>query len=349
MKIGIITVYNSVNSGSYWQANALQKFMANRNNEVYFLKRPEKGSSASFCKKTGRIIKRLVKFQYKEALVFFKTFKEFKKANKSFKVININDSIVKELDLIIIGSDTIWNFDSSYFEKNYEFFFAKHFNDKPIITYAGSAANTSVDKFLKNGEIKKLISKWNKISVRDKHSQAVFEKLTDKKIELVCDPTFLIDKIDYEKYVVKPMDKDYIFLYLFENLSENQKIQLKDFAKLNNLKIISGTNSCTFCDKTIINSPYNFLNYMFYADYVITDTFHGTIFSVNLQKQFAVIDRQKIKVNELLDRLELKDRLIEDKNIKEVLDNELDYSNKSEINKFKTSSRIFLENCLENR
>lgn len=346
MKIGIITVYNSINSGSFWQAKSMQEFLINRNNEVYFVKRPVKGSSVCLLQKAKKVIKKLIKFQFKQALTLLKTFKEFKKAKLSFRIINSSNKIIKDLDLIIIGSDTVWNLDSDYFKKHYKFFFADNFKDKKIITYAGSVANTSVEEFLKREDIKDLVNKFNLISVRDEHTKEVLQELTDKEIYLVCDPTFLIDKAEYKKYIKKTIDEEYIFLYLFKDLSEEYKKQLIDYAYRNNLKIISGTNESNFCDETIVNTPYNFLSYMYYAKYVITDTFHGTAFSINLKKQFVVINRQKNKVNELLKRLKLNDRLVDDVKIDELFNQKIDYVKNDEIHKFKRNSMDYIDRIL---
>ena len=68
------------------------------------------------------------------------------------------------------------------------------------------------------------------------------------------------------------------------------------------------------------------MQYMLAADYVITDTFHGTAFSMNLEKRFAVIDRGKNKVNELLEQYGFLDRLsINDNQLEQILDTPIDY------------------------
>ena len=114
---------------------------------------------------------------------------------------------------------------------------------------------------------------------------------------MVCDPTLLMSEKDYLEISKDVKEKyKYIFLYLFEDLSKTQGDKLKEFAKNNNLKIISGKSNNYYCsDKHIINAPQTFLNYMSNAEYVITDTFHGVIFSTNLEKNIWLLIEKKSK------------------------------------------------------
>ena len=122
--------------------------------------------------------------------------------------------------------------------------------------------------------------------------------------------------------------KIHILLYLFKDLTKNQSEELKRFAQENNLKIISGTNNYSCCDKCIVNAPQSFLNYMIKADYVITDTFHGAIFSTNLQKRFIAINRNKQKVNNFIKSVNLEERLVEtDSSIIELMQKPINYDN----------------------
>ncbi len=173
--------------------------------------------------------------------------------------------------------------------------------------------------------IKEYLNNMKAISVRDKATYDIVKKITNRKIDVVCDPTFLLTKEDYKKEIGNKLNDNYIFVYLFSNLNSSLVQKIKDFAKSRNLKIISGTNNYNWCDDCVINNPINFMNSIYYADYVITDTFHGTIFSINFEKQFIVLNKKKNKVNELLKNFNFEDRLFEENSNIEILDEKIDY------------------------
>lgn len=345
MKVCVVTVYNSINSGSYWQAKALEMFLENNNHEVYYYKRNNKGASASNKKIFERSLVLLFKLKFKELKNYLNTIKGFKKCKNNFKIIDKND--IGKMDLIILGSDTIWNIDTKYFLNNKETYFGGIFPKNNVISYAASIANTKLSTFEKYSEINGWLNNLDKIGVRDIYTKEVIEKLTNKNIDVVCDPTLLLSKEDYSLLANDVIDSNYIFIYLFNDLNEKQINELKEFAKSNSLKIISGTKNFSWCDKYIINSPHNFLNYMMHAKYIITDTFHGTVFSVNLNKNFVVINRNKNKVNEFLNKCTLGNRLVSKENIAKKLENNIKYLEVNKIlNQYRNESIEFLNKKL---
>ena len=350
MKVCIVTVYNSINSGSYWQAKALGMTLEKMGIEVVYLKRNNgNGSSSSIISKFKEIIKKCIKYGFKEAKRQIKMFKEFDESHKGFKVIPNQKKSFDDIDYFILGSDTIWNLDSNYFLKNYKIYFGGVFEDKKVISYAASVGNTSLETIKKFDDIPTMLNKMQKVAVRDIETFNIVKEVSNNSVEMVCDPTLLISKDDYSNIELNPKDEKYIFLYLFSPLSEIHVNQLKEFAKKNNLKIISGVTYFSYADKCIVNAPNSFLNYMLYADYIITDTFHGTIFSINLEKNFVAIDRDKKKVTDDMKRFELDDRLIKE-NIKleEMFNQSINYENTRKIlYKVREDSIKFLKESLK--
>lgn len=348
VNVCIVTVYNSINSGSYWQAYALRCFLKSIGCNVFFYKRPASpGSSASTSFKIKKIAKAVLKAEFKRAVRIKQIYDEFYECQKIFNTVEYPD--LNTIDLVILGSDTIWNISDSYFANNICLFWGKLFEGKNVISYAGSIANTPIDKIMLHPEIPRIVAKWDKISVRDKWTFNAFENITTKEIIKVCDPTFLLDKADYLKMVSKPKEPPYIFLYLFDDLNLQQVSELINFAKDKRLKIISGIDRDKISDKVIINAPKSFLQYMSFAEYVITDTFHGAAFSINLEKQFVVVDRNKNKVNELLEQVQLEDRVLRiDKELKDILNETIDYERcRTMLQKIKIVSKKFLMNEVE--
>lgn len=352
MKLSIVTVYNSINSGSFWQAKALEIYLKNKGHEVYFYKRNNKGIRASSSKINQLLkkIKMILNGRIEDLKIFNSTLKAFDKMTSKFNVIDKNSKIYKDIDCFILGSDTIWNVNEEYFYKEYRTYFGGIFDKKRVISYAASVGNTNEAIIKKLPNITKYIDNIKEISVRDNHTLAIVNNISNNEPFLVCDPTLLLSKRDYEKIiesysVEKPKDK-YIFIYLFENLEESQIRDVISYAKKNKLKIISGTRKFKWCDECIINEPLNFLNYMLNAYYVITDTFHGTIFSVNLNKQFSVIERNKNKVNEFLNYVNMSDRK-ENYKVITNFSNTIDYEKDNiELNKYIQYSKEFLNSAI---
>ena len=137
---------------------------------------------------------------------------------------------------------------------------------------------------------------------------------------------------------------------MFEPLSKQQDFEIRDFAVKHGLKIVCGTfrNVTTVADVYIVNSPNSFMSYILDASYVITDTFHGTLFSINFHKNLVVVDRNKNKVNEVLDRFYLTNRLIaSDGNIGSILSMTIDYdSMDSAISDYRDHSLSYLKRSL---
>lgn len=345
MNICIVTVYDSINSGSYWQAWALGQVLKKMGNDVYYYKREKSGASSSHRVQAIQLTKYLMKFCFVDAYYYLKRIQKFNQLSMQFSVITSKDPVYKDIDVFILGSDTIWNLEASYFRRHKAIFWGDIFQKGKIISYAGSIANTRVDIILQNKDYSESVKRWAAVSVRDKYTKQIFEKLTDKNVTLVCDPTFLLEASDYEK-VYKPMTGNYIFLYLFTPLSRIQSKMLHTFATERSLKIIcsAGQSIISSADEYINNEPENFMRYMLGAKYVMTDTYHGTIFSANFRKQFVVINRGKIKVNEFLERNRLVNRLVDElADPTKILSEHLDYQQiDGNIQSYKDSSIEFL-------
>ena len=350
-KICIVTIYNSVNSGSYWQAKALQDYLKENEYDVYFLEVNDIAASSHFLFQFQKFMKRVLTFKFKDAIRYIKICKEFKKLSKDFKTVTLDELYSKNFDYVVLGSDTIWNLDCLLFSKNYKKYFGGIFKNLKTLSYAASSANTTVEKMEKYSDIPDMLNSLYKISVRDNDTLNLISNFTNREISMVCDPTVLLNKDFYNKLQPNRIEQNkYIFLYLFATLSDNQIKELKEFAKENNLKIICGAHYLDFADECIINSPNLFLNYMLNADYVITDTFHGTIFSINLNKEFVSINRNKKKVNDFIKKCSLDERLLnKDSDLVKTLCTKVDYDSVNNyLNTYRENSEKFLLEALNN-
>lgn len=324
MKIGIVTVHDSSNYGSFLQGFALYHTLEDWGHEVYFIRTREKEYiDHIFCPVIQ--IKSLLKNPI-ETLQNRKKgkekYKNFKKEWEGLKVLEHWDDI--ELDKIILGSDEIWNVKNPTFRR--EIFYG--IGMKNVITYAISASGTIIEDMKKYPKLMDGIRNISSILVRDVNTQKLVEQITGKKPQMVCDPTFLLP---VEAYVSKNTKKaiitkqKYILVYSYV-IKDNLKNNIIQFARNNNLKIVAACMEHKWCDEFVNGSPLKFCEILRDAEYVVTTTFHGTIFSFLNHKKF-VAEPFSPKVNDVLAKVGLEQAIIEDGISYEKFEKTLAHSN----------------------
>lgn len=348
-KVGILSMQRIKNYGSFLQGFALKNILEEMGHEVefvdYHVEEPIIKTNNENNKRNDKIAKTLEALKGEEPLnqkikyIIHK--KNFGKKYYSILGLTEKPNYNPELDALVIGSDEVFNCIQSNKNVGYSLeLFGKDNNAKKLITYAASFGNTTLEKlekYNKKEEIGSLLSKFNAISVRDKNSGNVVEKITDKKVEYHLDPVLAYDYINKCKLIPEIKTKEkYIIVYAYSGrISSEESNYIKKYAKENNLKVysIGGAQKCA--DKFIDCSPFEVLAYFKNAELVITDTFHGSIFSIITKRKFITLVRKSVgnaygneeKLTDLLQRLNLKNRIVYDlNNMKEKLQDEIDYS-----------------------
>lgn len=359
IKIGIITFHCSYNYGSALQTYALKTFL--EKNMIYNV------SIINFVYKTDfyqyklfRVKKYFTHPWYLLLDVCF--FKENKKRKQNFEVFaekyfNLTDKKyynsdeMKELnqkfDIFICGSDQIWNLDCTQgVEPAYFLKFAN--KDKLKIAYAPSLAHV---KFAKNydEDLKEAIKDIDYISVREKSTLPLIQPLTKKKIDVVLDPTLLLDAKDYSSIVGKQsMNEKYIFVYMLEYSNELVSY-CNDFSKEHGINVIYIANRKFNGIKGIDAfgvGPDMFLEYIKNAEYVITNSFHATVFSIIFNKKFVTFatKRSSSRMVDLLNNLGMPERIYK---VGFDINKEIDYKKvKINLNKMRKSSLEYLNKAL---
>lgn len=329
--IGIITVFYSENFGSYLQAYALKKTLEVLGYESVFIFTGTMYSHTKY-KTLLSVGNKLLHGDPKNAWLAVKKYKYFSKAlsDDFFKYIPQEEMDSSNIDTLVLGSDTLWNVEYKYFKPLYSLFWPTEFYGKRIVSYASSVANSKVED-IRNLEFpEKSLERIDALSVRDMYSYKVISELTTKNIELVCDPTFLLDKEEYSCFFIDTAMDKYIALYLFETISEECVSRIVRLAKDNHLMIISIGKYYSWCDKYVDPSVENFVSYIKNADYVFTNTFHGTIFSIIFEKQFTIFGSGKKKITTYVSTLDLSNRISDGKKIDER--NLIEYINYTDVN-----------------
>lgn len=215
-------------------------------------------------------------------------------------------------------------------------FFGENNRARRLITYAASFGSTTYEKLCSykvDAQIKNDLKRFDAISVRDNNSYSIVEELCGVKSNLNLDPV-LVSGIENEPWIEANIE-NFIIVYGYAGrFAEEEKQAIVEFAHKNKLKTISLCDYQDFCDQHIVCRPDEILGYFKKANYIVTDTFHGTIFSVIFHKQFGTFCRSKSntgstnqeKLLDLLHRLQLENQLIKDvRNLETSLTSEIDY------------------------
>lgn len=321
MKIGICTLHFANNFGAILQTFALQETLKNMGHEVEILRVKNHRKPISKCNSEG--------------------------FENSQKYLNISDEIYNnekhEFDAIIVGSDELWNLNNPSFEHLDEYF-GENFSCEKIIAYAPSSNGTNAETVKKAYGIRADFSKFTALSARDAETQKLIKELSGIDATQVLDPTLLLES--YDKYIKykEPDKKDYILLYGYKFNDEERK-QIQEFAKQNNKTVYSVGLHSDWCE-TLEADIFEFLGYIKNADYVISNSFHGLLFSIILEKNFGTF-AISTKIRDVLEKFELEDRNLCEDTIQNVFEKPIDYE---KINKIKLEKRAesleYLKNAL---
>lgn len=329
-KVCIVTVYNACNYGSFLQAYGLQKFLSENGYEPYFINMPVE---------YDKIIRAgLQSKEYSEYEA-----KKYEKLLANQKVFRVVDNVDESYVCSIVGSDTIWNFfDSTYY--NIPYFVGEGLDGcDNIISYAASIGLSRISKlFLLRFSKIMSIRKFKAISVRDDRTEKLV-KLIGRKAKRVLDPTFLVD-FEVKKPEIN-IENPYILVYTY-GLTSLQINSVKEYAKENNLKIIATGSLCEWADMNLAVDSFEWLWLAQNAKCIVTTTFHGTIFSIKYNKNFAVMMDNSAKINSLLKEFNLAERICNENTLSEKLNTLIDYSTINEImsNRIDESKKFLLDN-----
>ena len=203
------------------------------------------------------------------------------------------------------------------------------FNNDPLLfgvgfhaevnAYAASFGTVSSDANLPDYVLKAL-KNMRYISVRDKKSAAVVERLTGKRPKVVLDPTWLWN-FNEDRNVIKPKEEGYILVY-GQDFTPDFINNLCTYAKVSKRRIIAldcNNDHYGWCDEMISQkdlTPFQWLGYFKYAAVVATSTFHGITFSLIFNKNFAFCKTSFImaKVDQFLKELNLFELFDKDEN-----------------------------------
>jgi len=296
-KASILTFHCVPNYGAVLQAYALQEVLKNFFDEVEILDYRPNNLTREY-----NVINYYSVFSVATTLFSSSSFKKkkqrfFEYENKYFNlssqhIINISSLKNYRTDALFLGSDQIWNpditngFDKAYFGK---FDIA---DSAKVISYAASIGKNSITN-TQSYILNHLLNGIDAISVRESQAKDILQNLCDKSIEVVADPTILAGREYFDCMVTKKEKKPYVLLYSLNGYEETEKLA-EDVAEFKGLKLIelSGRRKPILKPhhKAIYDAgPEEFVSYIANAEFVVTDSFHGTVFSLLYHKNFLTV------------------------------------------------------------
>lgn len=259
-----------------------------------------------------------------------------------------------QADIFMTGSDQVWGpvltepFDSVYFLS-----FVKE--KKKKIAYAASFGKTEFNEEIIE-KYTTLLSSYNKITVREKSALNLLTDWNVKCYGQVLDPTLLLNPTEWEIYTDKrTIVGDYILIYQLHN-NPNFDEYAQAFSEKSGLPLYRVSpyfHQIKRCGQFLyLPSLGKFLSYIKYCKYLITDSFHGTVFAINFNKDFIeILPEKKINTRNLsiLKLLNLSDRIIEDFSDFSIKDRMIDYEKVNvKLENEREKSELLLKELLSN-
>lgn len=363
MKIGILTFHRPINYGAILQAAALQEYLnvQGENAVIIDYRHPriehDRRLIGSRCNKKRSIyanIRSLIRdilgyYQEKQLHDRFDNF--MTKHLQLTEKCDSNASLKKvsnEVETLLVGSDLVWNWE---IDSNLnEVFFLQFAKNSEIYkcSYASSIGSSRIPKRFED-KYSRYLDNFDAISVREETAKNLLQPLIEKNIEVVLDPTLLLDASDWKKFeedIIVP--EKYILLYFLESSSEINEI-VKYIVQKYGIPILFFDRFNIYkCKGKCVHvaSPGQFLTLIKNAELVITNSFHGTVFSILYKRSFFCIPHSSrgSRMIDLLNKLELNNRIVRNvDNLGEELNNpiryELTYKNLQEY-RFKSNEYL---------
>ena len=343
-KVGIITIIGLSNFGNRLQNYALSHYIESLGFECETIKNypelnnPIKGIRYILYKVYLNIAGLRNKDKEKKFSIFNNNIKMTR------KTLNLFNKKSFKYDYYVVGSDQVWN---PYFGGINKIDLLS-FTNKTKISYAASIGVNSISNLYEK-RIKKYLPKFKAISVREEQAKTIIDNIIDNDVEVLLDPTMLLDKNDWNKVASSIDIKNKYVLNVFLGKNQNQYI-INKFAKDNNYDVI---NLLDKSDPYYISGPQDFISLIKNAELVCTDSFHSSVFPILYDVPFIVFDRceanpitnSKNKMNSRIETL-LKKFDLEDRKFNGVLNKDILVHNYGKAYKILEEERIKSKNYL---
>ncbi len=377
-KVAVVVCPNIRNFGSVLQSYATQQAVTKLGYDNEYIKYTKTKKTAykyliqllipSIMAERFSVLKRKV-FQRKNSDLISRRNKAFdafvdKYMVASKKIVGYDalKKVGNDYSMAVLGSDQVWNpinSGSDFYTLNWLG------SDVKRVAYAPSFGVSEVPALLRRS-YRDFLKKFDHISVREIRGKKIVRKLTGEKVPVVCDPTILFTAEEWDKILPEEpvAEGKYIFCYFLGNRDEPRRCVQK-LAKKTGLPIVMMpffgeiSKLDTKLGAKIIDDPdpSHFVSAVKNAEYVCTDSYHGTVFSILYRRKVLVFRRHSADSNKntfsrlesLLSIADMKDRIVNDVWEDRFLTESTDYDKVHEnIEKMRSYSWRYLSNALKN-
>lgn len=369
--VGIATLHTAINYGVYLQAYALQEKIRSFGYDTQIInydKRVDKKQKKTSIQKAKKVWSHTKNFheiverkKFNELPQSKKRAREFARfSNERFTLSpycndceDVKTFAQEKFDACVCGSDQIWN--PGHTQMN-PFYFLDFISSDKKIAYSPSVSCVSIPEEYKKDFYKK-VGSFRFISTREKTGSSLIEQGLQRQCPTVIDPTLLFEKDFYEKIAVKKRlsEEPYVLCY-FLKFTDLHRRAVEIVKNRYNLKVVS--IACTpsvykqLEGEKIFAGIEEFLALVRDAEFVLTDSFHGTSFSTVFRKPFYSLknygDEGKFtRLSDFLSEIGLEKRIVTKENIDALTVGSVDYTQaEKRLNEWISYSSSFLENAL---
>lgn len=320
MKVGIITFHRAINYGAVLQTYALQAALDQLDiaSEVIDYRCPkiEETYREYRSKEALRHGRPLLYLQYNRKNEKFSRFfsEHIRFSGHCYQ--NHEELLAAEnrYDAFLTGSDQVWNPFCTDSDTAFLLDFVHTARKKN--SYAASFGVGELPETWK-ARARELLKDFNKISVRERQGEKMIEDLLGRKVSAHVDPVLLLGQEEWGRIAAFPKERDYIFVYLMERSGTIDRF-VEDLSRRTGCGVIyfnTGLRRPVHAKYIRTGSPEEFVGYLVNARYVVTNSFHGTAFSILFHKAFFTELLQPLKskdsrLENILELFQLRDRQI---------------------------------------
>lgn len=327
LKVGILTFHAVSNYGAVLQAYALMRYLRQQGHEVelidyqpeYLMRRYQITAKALLHPITW--VKWLKAFRFKEF-----TKKHLKLSSRLYASEGELSAAAGAYDVVITGSDQVWNPEIAKPPMVDPAFFLDFVGgDQRRISYAASFGVDSIAEEF-HAEVRDLLGRMDAIAIREQSGKDIVCELIgkDAAVEVVPDPTLLLES--YDDLAPKPSLERYVFVYRVQTSGLIEMVARVASADAG-VPLVKGFNTIRIWKegaKVVLPDPKGWLGYIKYAEVVVTNSYHGTIFSILFRKKFFTVSltgktaKRNARLLFLLQKLGLEDRFIREEDLETI-------------------------------
>ncbi len=352
MKIGILTFHDVFNPGAFLQALGSQTLVRGLGHEALVLdytSPAHRFRASSYLTRWGwRMLYRMN--AWVQMILKDRAFERARKRllNRTQFYESREQLSQEHFDAVLVGADVVWNFKHAYLGRD-PVYFGEGLQTDRLISFAASFGDCSLEDGLPS-YVREGLPRFDHYSVRDQNTAAIVREVVKEEPLQICDPAFHLDLSE----IMPPSSQRAPFLLVYLRngaFSPELKESVVSFAKKKGLKIVATYYTHRWADENLVSlQPQDWVGLMRDAAYVVTNTFHGSVFSIMLEKKFALDynDGIRLKTKGMIEAMGLTGRTITNADqLESVLETSIDYSDARSFRERETlKARQFLEQAL---